>query len=107
MPQFDHPQGWIPTAHVTNELQLGFRVLIRMTVRASGLAAEGRHASIPTLLPEVDVRPAFVVLSAGTANAVFLGILHQRLPIRHVLCYTLAHEGYGLLSPSCDVVTQL
>ena len=34
-------------------------------------------------------------------------ILHQRLPIRHVLCYTLAHEGYGLLSPSCDVVTQL
>ena len=104
MPQFDHPQGWIPTAYVTNELQLGFRVLIRMTVWASGLAGEGRHTSIPTLL---DVRPAFVVLSAGTANAVFLGILHQRLPILHVLCYTLAHEGYGLLSPSCDVVTQL
>ena len=107
MPQFDHPQSWIPTAHVTNELQLGFHVLIRMTVRASGLAGEGRHTSIPTLLPEVDVRPAFVVLSAGTANAVFLGILHQRLPIRHVLCYTLAHEGYGLLSESCCVVTQL
>ena len=34
-------------------------------------------------------------------------ILHQRLPIRHVLCYTLAHEGYGLLSQSCCVVTQL
>ena len=107
MPQLDYAQRWISAAHVTNELQLGFRVLIRMTVRASGLAAEGRHASIPTLLSEVDVRPAFVVLSAGTANAVFLGILHQRLPIRHVLCYTLAHEGYGLLSPSCDVVTQL
>ena len=104
MPQFDHAQRWISAAHVTNELQFGFRVLIRMTVRSSG---EGRHTSIPTLLPEVDVRPAFVVLSAGTANAVFLGILHQRLPIRHVLCYTLAHEGYGLLSPSCDVVTQL
>ena len=96
MPQFDHPQGWISTAHVTNELQLGFRVLIRMTVRSSGLAAEGRHTSIPTLLPELDVRPAFVVLSAGTANAVFLGILHQGLPIGHVLCYTLAHEGYDV-----------
>ena len=24
-----------------------------------------------------------------------------------VLCYTLVHERYGLLSPSCGVVTQL
>ena len=100
MPQFDHRQYWIPTAHVTNELQFGFRVLIRMAVRASGLAGEGRHTSIPTLLPKIDVQPAFVVLPAGTANAAFLGILHQRLPVCHVLCYTLAHEGVDLLSKS-------
>ena len=97
MPQLDHAQRWISAVHVTNELQFLLHMLVRMTVRASGLAGEGRHTSIPTLLPKVDVRPAFVVLSAGTANAVFLGILHQRLPIRHVLCYTFAHEGYGLL----------
>ena len=29
------------------------------------------------------------------------------LPVGYVLCYTLAHEGYGLLSVSCCVVTQL
>ena len=34
MPQFDHAQRWISAAHVTNELQFGFRVLIWMTVRA-------------------------------------------------------------------------
>ena len=94
MPQFDHPQGRIPTAHVTNELQLGFRVLTRMTVRASGLAGEGRHTSIPTLLPKVDVRPTFVVLSAGAADTIFLCIFYQRLPIRHVLCYTLAMVSF-------------
>ena len=105
MPEFYHTQGWIPAAHIADELQLGLCVLVRVAVGPSGLAGQGRHTSIPTLLPEVDVRPAFVVLSAGTANAVFLGILHQRLPIRHVLCYTLAHEGYGLLSGWFGVVT--
>ena len=50
---------------------------------------------------------ALVVLSAGTADAVFLRVLHQGLPIRHVLCYTLAHEGYGPLSSSCCLQLQL
>ena len=94
MPQLDHAQRWISAAHVTNELQLGFRVLTRMTVRASGLAGEGRHTSIPTLLPKVDVRPTFVVLSAGAADTIFLCIFYQRLPIRHVLCYTLAMVSF-------------
>ena len=94
MPQLDHAQRWISAAHVTNELQFGFRVLIRMTVRASGLAGEGRHTSIPTLLPKVDVRPTFVVLSAGAADTIFLCIFYQRLPIRHVLCYTLAMVSF-------------
>lgn len=55
-------------------------------------------ATVPALLPEVDVRPALVVLPAGAADAVLLCVLHQGLPICHVLCYTLAHEEYGLLS---------
>ena len=107
MPQLDHARRWISAAHITNELQFGFRVLIRMAVRASGLADEGRHTSISTLLPKVDVRPTFVIFSAGTADIMFLCILHERLPVYHVLCYTFAHEGYGLLPQSWCVVTQL
>ena len=87
-----------------NEFQFGLRVLVWMTVGASGLAGKGRHTSVPALLSEIDVRPALVVLPAG---AVFLRILHQGLPICHVLCYTFAHEGYGPLSYSWCVVTQL
>ena len=81
-----------------NEFQFGLRVLVWMTVGASGLAGKGRHTSVPELHSEIDVRPALVVFPAGTAHAVFFCVLHQGLPICHVLCYTLAHEGYGLLS---------
>ena len=76
MPQFDHAQRWISAAHVTNEFQFGLRVLVWMTVGASGLAGKGRHTSVPALLSEIDVRPALVVLPAGAADAVFLRVLH-------------------------------
>ena len=71
-------------------------MLVGVTVGPPGLAGQGCRSSIPAGLPEVDVRPALVVLSAGPADAVFLRIFHWGLPICHVLCYTLAHEGYGL-----------
>ena len=44
--------------------------------------------------------PAFVVFPAGAADTVFFFVLHHRLTILHVLCYTFAHEEYGLLSES-------
>ena len=59
-----------------NEFQFGLRVLVWMTVGASGLAGKGRHTSVPALLSEIDVRPALVVLPAGAADAVFLCVLH-------------------------------
>ena len=43
--------------------------LVRMVVRPSGSAGQRCHRSIPACLPEVDVWPAFVVLSAGTAHS--------------------------------------
>ena len=49
----------------------------------------------------------FCYISGWPADAIFFCVLHQGLPILHVLCYTLAHEGYGLLSCSWCVVTQL
>ena len=76
VPEFDHAQGWIPAAHIADELQLGLCVLVGVAVGPSGLAGQGRHTTIPALLPEVDVRPALVVLPAGAADAVFLCVLH-------------------------------
>ena len=90
--QLNHAKFGIPAAHVADELQLGLRVLAWMTVRSSEWQA--REAALPF---QRCFRPALVVLSASTAHAVFIGILHKELPISHVLCYTLAHEGYGLL----------
>ena len=107
MPEFNHAQGWISAAHIPDELPFCFRMLVWMAVRPSGLADQGCRTSIPALLPEVDVRPALVVFPTGAADAVFFCILHERLPVCHVLCYTLVHERYGLLSSSCCVVTQL
>ena len=107
MPEFNHAQGWISAAHVPDEFPFCFRMLVWMAVRPPGLAGKGCRTSIPALLPEVDVRPALVVFPTGAADAVFFCVLHERLPVCHVLCYTLVHERYGLLSPSCCVVTQL
>ena len=76
VPELDHAQGWISAAHVADELQLGLCVLVWMAVGPSGLAGQGCHTTIPALLPEVDVRPALVVLPAGAADAVFLCVLH-------------------------------
>ena len=76
VPELDHAQFGISAAHVADELQLGLRVLVWMAVRASGLTGKGRRTSVPALLPEVDVRPALVVLPAGAAHAVFLCVLH-------------------------------
>lgn len=76
VPQFDHAQFGISAAHIADELQLGLCVLVGVAVGPSGLAGQGCHTTIPALLPEVDVRPALVVLPAGAADAVFLCVLH-------------------------------
>ena len=107
MPEFNHAQGWISAAHVPDEFPFCFRMLVWMAVRPPGLAGQGRRTSIPALLPKVDVRLALVVFPTGTADTVFFCVLYERLPVCHVLCYTLVHERYGLFSPSCGVVTQL
>lgn len=107
VPQFHQAKARIAAAHVPDQLQFCLCVLIWMAAGPPGLAGRRSHCSVPAGLPEVDVRPALIVFSAGPADAVFLRILHQGLPICHVLCYTLAHEGYGLLSFSCCSQLQL
>ena len=76
MPQLDHTQRGIPAAHIADKLQLDLRVLVGVAVGPPGLAAQGRHTTVPALLPEVDIRPALILLPTGAADTVFLCVLH-------------------------------
>lgn len=76
VPQFHQTQGRIAAAHIPDELQFCFCVLVWMAVGTPGLAGQGLHTSIPASPPEVDIGPALVVLSAGTAHAIFLRVFH-------------------------------
>ena len=97
MPQLHHAEPGGEAAHITDQLQFCLCVLIRMTVGTPRLTGQRFYRSIPANSPEVDVRTVLVVLfPTGMADAVFLSVFHQGLPICHVLCYILAHEGYGL-----------
>ena len=107
VPQFHHTEVRIPAAHVPNQLQFRLCVLVRVVMRPPGPAGQRLHRPIPASFPEVDIRPALVVFPAGSAHAVFFRVFHQGLPICHVLCYTLSHEGYGPLSSSCCPQLQL
>ena len=76
VPQLHHAQVGIAAAHIPDQLQLCFCMLVRVAVRPPGLTGQGCHASIPACPPEVDIRPALVVFPAGPADAIFLRILH-------------------------------
>ena len=107
VPQLYHAQVGVAAAHIPDQFQLRLCVLVGMAVGPPGLTGQGLCRAVPASLPEINVGPALVVLPAGTDDAVFLRIFHQGLPIRHVLCYTFAHEGYGPLSLRCCPQLQL
>ena len=107
MPQLYQTELWITAAHIPDQLQLRFGMLIWMAARTTGLADQGFYTPIPATPSEVDIRPVLLVLPAGTADAIFLRIFYDRLSVCHVLCYTLSHKGCGLLSVLLSVVTQL
>ena len=56
-------------------------MLVWTAVRTTGLADQGLYIPIPASPPEVDIRPALVVLPAGSADHVFLRIFHEGLSI--------------------------
>ena len=76
VPQLHHAQVWIAAAHIPDQLQLRLCMLVGMAVGPPGLADQGLHRTVPAGLPEVDIRPALVVLPAGSADAVFLRVSH-------------------------------
>ena len=75
-PKLQQTQVRIAAAHVPDQLQLRFCVLVWMAVGTPGLAGQGLHAPVPACLPEVDIGPAFVILPDGAADAIFLRIFH-------------------------------
>lgn len=56
--------------HLNTLARVG-HLFIGMAVRPLGLADQGFYAPVPPAAPEVDIRPALVVLSAGPADAIF------------------------------------
>ena len=80
VPQLHHTQIWIAAAHVSNQLHLRLCVLIGMAMGPPGPACQGVpwfHGSISAAPSEVDVWPAFVILPAGVADAIFFCVLHH------------------------------
>ena len=75
-PEFYDAELGIAAAHVSDELQLRFGVLVRMTVGAPRPACQRFYAAVIPRLPEVDVRRCLVILPAGSGHSVFLRIFH-------------------------------
>lgn len=93
MPQLCHAGLWISAAHIPDQLPFRLCGLVWMAVGPSGLADPGLHTSVPARLSEVDVRPAFVILSACPADAVFLCVLYERFDPLYLVRYWLCRIG--------------
>ena len=76
VPQLHQADLWIAAAHIPDQLQLRFGMLVWMAVRTPGLASQRCHTPIPPGTPKVNIRPALVVLPAGSADAILLRVFH-------------------------------
>ena len=76
VPQLDQAQIGIAAAHIPDQLQFCFGMLVWMAVRTPRLAGQGLHTPVPASPPEVDIRPALIVFPAGPADAIFLRVFH-------------------------------
>ena len=76
VPQLHQAKLRIAAAHIPDQLQFRFGMLVWVALRPPGLAGQGLHTPIPASPPEVDIRPALAVLPAGSADAIFLRIFH-------------------------------
>lgn len=83
------PKAGILRRRIPNQFEFCFCVLIGVAVGPSGLAGQRLSRFTPTPFPEINARPALIVLPAGTANAVFLYIFH----ISSRNCY---NNGYAI-----------
>ena len=61
-------------------------MLIRLTVRTSGLAGKGLHSSVQALFPKVDVGAACVILLLMRDVVSFHKVLLGNLTLTHEAC---------------------
>lgn len=98
VPQLRQAQFRVSAAHVPDELEFLRCMLVGVVTGPAGLTRQRLYRAVPACFLEINIRPGSIILSAGPPNAVLLCVFHQGLPVRHVLCYILAHKGCGLLS---------
>ena len=55
VPQLHQADLWIAAAHIPNQLQLRFGMLVWMAVRTPGLASQRCHTPIPAGTPKVNI----------------------------------------------------
>lgn len=81
----------IPTAHVPDELDFIFCVLIWVTVWTVRAVGKGLDCAVILLTPAIDVLPAGFVADRGFGHAIFQRIFNYHLLKTHILCY-LTHS---------------
>lgn len=91
-PEYHQTGMRIPAAHILDQLDLGFCVLVWMTVRAMGTVCQGTNCAVILLTPTVDVLPGGLVADCSSCNTVLQRIFNDCLLKPHVLCY-LIHSG--------------
>ena len=92
-----HPKDYqtrmrVSTAHIPDQLDLGFCVLVWMAVRPVRAVCQRTHRSVVFLSPAVDILPAGFVANRRSCYPMFQRIINYCLLKPHVLCY-LIHSG--------------
>ncbi len=82
----------IPAAHILDEFDLIFCVLIGMAVRAMGAVCQGAHRTVILLAPAVDILSGCLVADRCLCYSVLERILNYHLLKPHVLCYLIHSE---------------
>ena len=91
-PKYNQTGMWVPAAHIPNEGNFLFCMLIRVTVRAVRAVCKRTNRPIIFLPPAVDILSAGLVVDRGGCYAVFQRIFNYCLLKPHILCY-LIHSG--------------
>ena len=82
----------VSAAHIFDELDLSFSVLIGMAVRPMRAIRKGTNCSVVLLPPTVDILPGCLIADCSLCDAIFERILNYHLLKPHVLCYLIHSE---------------
>lgn len=75
-PEYDNAGIWVSAAHIQDELDLFWRVLIWMAVKAVRTVLQRVQCAVIALHPAIDILTVGVVTDCHLRNAVFLNELN-------------------------------